>query len=48
MGLVFPAAIAGIFWGDWVGGFVYAGILRIFFVQQASMSHLPSPLRHIN
>jgi stearoyl-CoA desaturase (delta-9 desaturase) len=36
MGLLFPAAVAGIFWGDWVGGLVYAGILRVFFVQQAS------------
>jgi stearoyl-CoA desaturase (Delta-9 desaturase) len=36
MGLLFPAAVAGLFWGDWVGGLVYAGILRVFFVQQAS------------
>jgi len=36
MGVVFPTAIAGIFWGDWVGGYVYAGILRICFVQQAT------------
>jgi len=28
--------VAGLFWGDWIGGFVYAGILRIFFVQQAT------------
>jgi stearoyl-CoA desaturase (Delta-9 desaturase) len=36
MGLIFPAAVAGLLWNDWVGGFVYAGILRVFFVQQAS------------
>ncbi|PWW71604.1 hypothetical protein C7212DRAFT_338899 [Tuber magnatum] len=36
MGLVFPSLVAGLGWGDWVGGFVYAGILRIFFVQQAT------------
>jgi stearoyl-CoA desaturase (delta-9 desaturase) len=36
MGLIVPAAVAGIFWNDWVGGLVYAGILRVFFVQQAS------------
>jgi fatty-acid desaturase len=36
MGLIFPAAVAGLLWNDWLGGFVYAGILRIFFVQQAS------------
>jgi len=36
MGLVFPSIVAGLFWGDWLGGFIYAGILRIFFVQQAT------------
>lgn len=36
MGLVFPTLVAGLGWGDWVGGFVYAGILRIFVVQQAT------------
>ncbi|KAG0644700.1 hypothetical protein HOY80DRAFT_647486 [Tuber brumale] len=36
MGLVFPSFVSGFGWGDWVGGFVYAGILRIFFVQQAT------------
>jgi stearoyl-CoA desaturase (delta-9 desaturase) len=35
-GLLFPAAVAGLGWNDWVGGLVYAGILRIFFVQQAT------------
>ncbi|KAK0353890.1 stearoyl-CoA 9-desaturase [Friedmanniomyces endolithicus] len=36
MGLIFPMLVAGLLWGDWVGGIVYAGILRIFFVQQAT------------
>lgn len=36
MGLIFPTLVAGLGWGDWVGGFVYAGILRIFVVQQAT------------
>ncbi|KAH0608541.1 uncharacterized protein H6S33_001675 [Morchella sextelata] len=36
MGLIFPTLVAGLGWGDWIGGFVYAGILRIFFVQQAT------------
>jgi stearoyl-CoA desaturase (delta-9 desaturase) len=36
MGLVFPTAVAGLLWNDWVGGLVYAGILRVFFVQQAT------------
>jgi len=36
MGLIFPSLVAGLGWGDYLGGFVYAGILRIFFVQQAT------------
>jgi stearoyl-CoA desaturase (delta-9 desaturase) len=36
MGLIFPTLVAGLGWGDWKGGFIYAGILRIFFVQQAT------------
>jgi stearoyl-CoA desaturase (delta-9 desaturase) len=36
MALVFPTLVAGFGWGDWLGGFVYAGILRICFVQQAT------------
>lgn len=36
MGLVFPSVVAGLLWGDYKGGFIYAGILRIFFVQQAT------------
>ncbi|KAF3941296.1 hypothetical protein ABW19_dt0201469 [Dactylella cylindrospora] len=36
MTLVFPMSVAGLGWGDWKGGFIYAGILRVFFVQQAT------------
>src|SRR6201996_1244262 len=36
MGLLFPAVIAALGWNDFWGGLVYAGILRIFFVQQAT------------
>jgi len=36
MGLIFPMLVSGLGWGDWKGGFIYAGILRIFFVQQAT------------
>ncbi|KAL2753447.1 hypothetical protein ACRALDRAFT_1044231 [Sodiomyces alcalophilus JCM 7366] len=36
MGLVFPTVFCGLLWGDWLGGFIYGGILRIFFVQQAT------------
>lgn len=40
-----PAAIAGLGWGDWKGGLVYAGLMRMFFLHQAtfcvnSMAHL--------
>lgn len=33
---VTPTLIAGLGWGDWIGGFVYAGILRNFFVHQST------------
>jgi stearoyl-CoA desaturase (Delta-9 desaturase) len=36
MGMIFPCLVAGFGWGDWIGGFIYAGIIRIFFVQQAT------------
>ncbi|GLA14263.1 stearoyl-CoA 9-desaturase [Aspergillus niger] len=36
MGLIFPTLVCGIGWGDWLGGFIYAGILRATFVQQAT------------
>ena len=36
MSLVLPTIVAGLGWGDWLGGFIYGGILRVFFVQQAT------------
>jgi len=36
MGLIFPTLVCGLLWNDWYGGFIYGGILRIFFVQQAT------------
>ncbi len=36
MALVFPTLVCGLGWGDWLGGYIYGGILRIFFVQQAT------------
>ncbi|ODV87419.1 hypothetical protein CANARDRAFT_26819 [[Candida] arabinofermentans NRRL YB-2248] len=36
MAFIFPGAIAGYFWGDFWGGFLYAGILRAFCIQQAT------------
>ncbi|KAJ5786744.1 uncharacterized protein N7503_011956 [Penicillium pulvis] len=35
-GVLFPMTVAGLGWGDWKGGLVYAGILRFLFVQQAT------------
>ncbi|RAL11275.1 acyl-CoA desaturase [Aspergillus homomorphus CBS 101889] len=32
-GLIFPMIVAGLGWGDWKGGLVYAGILRMFLQQ---------------
>ena len=34
--MLFPMLVAGLGWGDWKGGLVYAGILRFSFVQQAT------------
>ncbi|KAI0196386.1 hypothetical protein F4808DRAFT_439916 [Astrocystis sublimbata] len=31
-----PTLVAGLGWGDWAGGFLFAGILRVFFIQQAT------------
>lgn len=31
-----PTLIAGLGWGDFYGGFVYAGILKYFFIQQVT------------
>lgn len=54
-GLIFPSLVAGILWNDWWGGLIYAGILRIFFFQQAtfcvnslahSLGHQPYDDKH--
>ncbi|KFA67243.1 hypothetical protein S40285_09545 [Stachybotrys chlorohalonatus IBT 40285] len=36
MALIVPTLVCGLGWGDWLGGYVYAGILRICFLQQAT------------
>ncbi|AEO66985.1 767ff969-1030-495c-8f3a-8f34f4ba314a [Thermothielavioides terrestris] len=36
MALIVPTLVCGFGWGDFLGGYVYAGILRIFFIQQAT------------
>lgn len=33
---LFPMTVAGLGWGDWWGGLVYAGLVRACFVQQAT------------
>lgn len=36
MSFLFPCVVAGLGWGDWKGGLIYAGILRLLVVQQAT------------
>lgn len=35
---VMPTLVAGLGWGDWKGGLVYAGVLRVVTVQQSSFT----------
>ena len=42
MGLLFPACVSGLLWNDWIGGFIYAGILRIFFVSTPAAAGAPA------
>lgn len=36
MGLFFPTAVAGLGWGDWRGGFFFAGAARLVFVHHST------------
>ena len=36
MALLLPTLLSGLLWGDWAGGFIYAGILRMALVHQAT------------
>ncbi|KAI9248978.1 stearoyl-CoA desaturase [Helicostylum pulchrum] len=36
MAFIFPMVVAGLGWGDWKGGFVYAGLCRLVFVHHAT------------
>ncbi|KAI9827471.1 MAG: stearoyl-CoA 9-desaturase [Thelocarpon impressellum] len=36
MALLFPTLVSGLGWGDWLGGLIYAGVLRMVVVQQAT------------
>lgn len=47
MGFIFPTLFAGLGWGDWRGGFFFAGAARLCFVHHVSLqpSVLPSSSR---
>lgn len=36
MAIVIPTTVAGYGWGDWKGGYVYASLLRLVFVQHST------------
>lgn len=36
MAFVFPTLVAGLGWGDWRGGYFYAGVARLVFVHHAT------------
>jgi stearoyl-CoA desaturase (Delta-9 desaturase) len=44
MGFILPTAVAGFGWGDWRGGFFYAGATRLLFVHHVRLSFLSSAL----
>lgn len=37
MGFLFPMAVAGLGWGDWKGGFYFAGAARLMFVHHVRL-----------
>ncbi|TXT08964.1 hypothetical protein VHUM_02438 [Vanrija humicola] len=36
MGLIFPTLVAGLGWGDWAGGYFFAGAARLVFVHHST------------
>jgi len=36
MAFVFPTLVAGLGWGDWLGGYFFAGVARLVFVHHAT------------
>ncbi|KAG1900408.1 uncharacterized protein F5891DRAFT_1033918 [Suillus fuscotomentosus] len=36
MGFLFPTVVAGLGWGDWQGGYVYAGLLHLCFLHHST------------
>jgi stearoyl-CoA desaturase (delta-9 desaturase) len=39
MGFVVPTVVAGFGWGDWAGGYFYAGVARLCFVHHVRLPH---------
>jgi stearoyl-CoA desaturase (delta-9 desaturase) len=37
MGFLFPTVVAGLGWGDWQGGYIYAALLRLCFVHHVRL-----------
>ena len=45
-GIILPTLVCGLFWGDWMGGYFYAGLLKIFTLHHTtffinSLAHSP-------
>ena len=36
MAFIFPAIVAGLAWGDWVGGLLFAGVARLVFLHHST------------
>ncbi len=41
MGFLVPTLVAGLGWGDWLGGFIFAGAARLTFVHHVSQPIVP-------
>ncbi|KAI6106792.1 delta 9-fatty acid desaturase protein [Pisolithus croceorrhizus] len=37
MGIVLPTVVPGLGWGDWQGGYVYVGLLRLLFIHHSTV-----------
>lgn len=40
MAFVLPTLVCGLGWGDWMGGYIYAGVVRLCFVHHVSTAFL--------
>ncbi|KAI6159068.1 delta 9-fatty acid desaturase protein [Pisolithus thermaeus] len=43
MGIVLPTVVPGLGWGDWQGGYVYVGLLRLLFIHHSRPSTTSIP-----